>query len=830
MVKCTAMHRPSSQQPNICPCVSYQYMPNPQAAIIKMVSIGGVSISIAASNPWYDEDRSHEEERVEAIQDASNCSYTFACVGLTLRGDSSDLITATHIKVRSSNKTDWNPKPEVKLAAFPGMAKKRVSGLSTDKPIKTMACNRRRNDQTTDLSGEGSLAICSASRVNVRSRSEGTDVSLFRLKNRNKQMIESPAIPKNAEEMCDHLNIYKKHEIECAEMLVENDISENIIKILKAESRLHIEDVQEMSLQKWGITVMKAHRNLDQSAIARLAYKCHRKVPQMIKIEKPGRTSATMRSEVVPEAPKTSKSRREFMRELVDYQVENAKDLISRFGKSSRIWMSMHNPVEPITDLEIHVTVTQGNLQGPTIGGHIRVLRKFEAWCVQRDRDPWRSSTGEGPRLYDINAYAEHLFNDLLERNADLPQEDRTGKTVINCIPRAFKYGRDSLGLSIPSELTFISGLGARSLELFGNLAKPADPYSWNVIVYLERMVLGHYKQPTVPDRFFAGSVLLAIFTAKRFGGDIQKIPMKQVIILASNQAATGWGTKMRADLDMPKWFKVDPKLCIEQPWLVKWINMSPPVDEKRDFVCPAPSEDYKGWAAPMQHLEMGKAEKWFTRLLSLSCARTVVPEEERRKWAKNPRLHGVKHTLPTLLAEIGYGDLDIQEITGHESIKYVRHYSRKANTRQGHMRNDAMEYVRIMGGFIHRQDQSMGTLRDDFLPSHEKEENVMVPKPVLNKKRKISKVEKSLGELNPIGDSLVKDIPQKRKIPFQTSQKEKEYDPYAIRPSFHDMILNPISELMKSGSTNRCPNTTSISADASMRSHPPVPRAIGNA
>ena len=145
-------------------------------------------------------------------------------------------------------------------------------------------------------------------------------------------------------------------------------------------------------------------------------------------------------------------------------------------------------------------------------------------------------------------------------------------------------------------------------------------------------------------------------------------------------------------------------------------------------------------------------------------------------------------------------------------------------------MRNDAMEYVRIMGGFIHRQDQSMGTLRDDFLPSHEREENVMVPKPVLNKKRKISKVEKSLGELNPIGDSLVKDIPQKRNIPFPISQIEIENDPFAIRPSFHDMILNPISELVKSGSTNRCPNTTSISADASMRSHPPVPRAIGNA
>jgi hypothetical protein len=361
-------------------------------------------------------------------------------------------------------------------------------------------------------------------------------------------------------------------------------------------------------------------------------------------------------------------------------------------------------------------------------------------------------------------------------------------------------------------------------------MVKPADPYSWDVIVYLERMVLGHYKQPTVPDRFFAGSVLLAIFTAKRFGGDIQKIHMKQVVTLASNHAATGWGSKLKADLDAPKWFKVDPQLCIEQPWLIQWINLSPPINEKRDFVCPAPNESYKEWAVPMQHLEMGKAEKWFTRLLSLRCASSVIPEDERLKWTKNPRLHGVKHTLPTLLAEIGHGDLDIQEITGHEPLKYVRHYSRKANTRQGHMRNDAMEYVRIMGGFVQRQDQSIGILREEFIPSHEMEENIVIPNPILNKKRRISKVEKSLGELSPIGNRLVEDIPQKRRKPISTSQIEIESDPFAIRPSFHDMILNPISELMKSGSINRCPNTTSVSADASMRSHPPVPRAIERA
>ena len=192
-------------------------------------------------------------------------------------------------------------------------------------------------------------------------------------------------------------------------------------------------------------------------------------------------------------------------------------------------------------------------------------------------------------------------------------------------------------------------------------------------------------------------------------------------------------------------------------------------------------------WAIPMQHLEMGKAEKWFTRLLSLRCAYSVIPEDERLKWTKNPRLHGVKHTLPTLLAEIGYGDLDIQEITGHESIKYVRHYSRKANTRQGHMRNDAMEYVRIMGGFVQRHDQSIGVLKEEFLPSHEMGETREIPNSVLNKKRRTSKVEKSLGESNPTGGRLVEDIPQERRKPFKNHHAQIEDDPFVIRPSFRD-------------------------------------------
>ena len=87
--------------------------------------------------------------------------------------------------------------------------------------------------------------------------------------------------------------------------------------------------------------------------------------------------------------------------------------------------------------------------------------------------------------------------------------------------------------------------------------------------------------------------------------------------------------------------------------------------------------------------------------------------------------------------------------------------------------------------------------------------------------------MEKSLGELNPTGGKLVEDIPQERRKTFKGHQAQIGNDPFAIRPSFHDMILNPISGLMKCSNTNKCPSTTSISADASLRSHPPVPRAI---
>ena len=87
--------------------------------------------------------------------------------------------------------------------------------------------------------------------------------------------------------------------------------------------------------------------------------------------------------------------------------------------------------------------------------------------------------------------------------------------------------------------------------------------------------------------------------------------------------------------------------------------------------------------------------------------------------------------------------------------------------------------------------------------------------------------MEKSLGELIPIGRRLVEDIPQKRRKTFPNHPTQIGNDPFAIRPSIHDMILNPISGPMKCSNTNKCPSATSTPADASLRSHPPVPRAI---
>ena len=78
-----------------------------------MLSIGGVSVSINPTNPWDNVDPWPAEEQEDSLQSTNDCSYTFANRNLTLRGGSSDLNVASHIRVTSDQRVDWDPKPEI---------------------------------------------------------------------------------------------------------------------------------------------------------------------------------------------------------------------------------------------------------------------------------------------------------------------------------------------------------------------------------------------------------------------------------------------------------------------------------------------------------------------------------------------------------------------------------------------------------------------------------------------------------------------------------------------------------------------------------------------
>ena len=185
-----------------------------------------------------------------------------------------------------------------------------------------MAFRKREESSTLGLSETSSQTICTGNRANARDRLEKPNIKLFKLKKKPKQIVSvSPGGPKDIDEICENIQIFRTHERECAEILAQNDIPENIIRVLKEEHRLHIDDVREIPLQKWGITVMRANMNSDPSAVARLACNYHRRASQMTKVEQPCKNYATMKSEAAAEAPKTSKNGRGCMRELVNHQI-----------------------------------------------------------------------------------------------------------------------------------------------------------------------------------------------------------------------------------------------------------------------------------------------------------------------------------------------------------------------------------------------------------------------------------------------------------------------------------------------------------------------------
>ena len=143
-------------------------------------------------------------------------------------------------------------------------------------------------------------------------------------------------------------------------------------------------------------------------------------------------------------------SKREVIRKRQNEAAAKAINFAHSLGPAS--WLCNDLRTGRVSSLEAEISVTKGALKGPTIEGHLRVLRRFEDWCKANGRNPWNSSKGSGPRIRDINDWASHVYRELDKANKDLPQDERIGKTVINCFPRAFRCASACLGLKCPIE------------------------------------------------------------------------------------------------------------------------------------------------------------------------------------------------------------------------------------------------------------------------------------------------------------------------------------------------------------------------------------------
>ena len=95
---------------------------------------------------------------------------------------------------------------------------------------------------------------------------------------------------------------------------------------------------------------------------------------------------------------------------------------------------------------------------------------------------------------------------------------------MVNTFKSALSFGIRRLGLiNVPTDLSYIAGVGNECFETLGRLPQKAPALSRNAVIFLEYVASGREALATIPDRLLACAALLTVFLCKRFS-DIQYI------------------------------------------------------------------------------------------------------------------------------------------------------------------------------------------------------------------------------------------------------------------------------------------------------------------
>jgi len=105
-----------------------------------------------------------------------------------------------------------------------------------------------------------------------------------------------------------------------------------------------------------------------------------------------------------------------------------------------------------------------------------------------------------------------------------------------------------------------------------------------------------------------------------------------------------------------------------------------------KEVLTPIPGVVLKGLQAIYPHdatnlFVSSRGTKWTGNGFRASWRKLRIDLFEAGKIGAGLRLHGLRHTCATRLAEMGFDDRTIADMLGQETTEMARHYSRKANT-----------------------------------------------------------------------------------------------------------------------------------------------------
>lgn len=499
-----------------------------------------------------------------------------------------------------------------------------------------------------------------------------------------------------AEELCVELGELDDNACKVIRILVRKKISPWIIAIIQEDSLLSMHDLQFINQEY--LKYLVGRRPLEceyHEATSQVT-----PIPQVVQ----GLSFAMDPGWVhQPDPPGITKIRDFSKLDIVNSKrvvaAQKARDLVMRMGRSSDIYQRIVSGEWDQQDLLI--AITRGTLKGPTIEGHPRVLLRFERYASSRTKDPWNAQAGTGPDRLLVESFVKNGYLTLQRNNEGLPQEEKQGKSVIKCFPSDFKYGESCLGLTFPKgSYQLLYGYGSKAWVDFGHMSKAATPFSMYVIIAFERIVNGLEPEATRLDKVFVGSLLFCIFIARRFD-DIQSFAMRDLLPIYSGEPASHLMDK--TSTFTPKWARLSSEDHVEREWLTPWLCAYRDSDWSKSYLVPRPSDQYskyyKNHQGATEPCPTSKAIEWLSRTMTFSVCNECIPPTERRRILKNPRIQACRHTLPTLLASLGFSQYDVQEVTGHLTVACARHYSSRAYERQRAMRTDAISYARQMAG-----------------------------------------------------------------------------------------------------------------------------------